>query len=158
MDKTRGEPSMRRYLETMGVSELAIVAHEKGEAEVDTMNIITINETKFQIKKTSRVNDLEEEYDIGIETNTKLTPGGKEKWTLVQSDSPAHVCVTTKMPTMNGLAEVTDIKKLVILEDVGFPMMMQSLSITNKDTEKTNLTERYYIPVEIDDVEEKEEC
>lgn len=157
LDKTRGEPSMRRYLETMGVSELAIVAHEKGEAEVDTINVITMNDTNFKIKKTSRVNDLVEEYEIGKETLTKLTPGDKEKWTLVQSEGPTHVCVTTRMPTMNGLAEVIDIKTLVDIDGESSTMMKQLLTITNKDKDKSHLTERYYIPIDVDDAEEEEE-
>ena len=37
LDKTRGEPSLRGFLETMGVSELAIVAHEKGKIHITTV-------------------------------------------------------------------------------------------------------------------------
>ena len=154
LDKTRGEPSMRRYLETMGVSELAIVAHEKGEAEVDTINMIQMSDKRFKIKKTSRVNDLEEEYDIGKETITKLPPTGeKEKITLVVSNGPCHVCVSTKMPTMNGLAEVVDVKELMKLDNVHFPVMMQSLTITNMDTKKSSLTKRYYLPINVEEEE-----
>ena len=31
LDKTRGEPSLRGFLEAMCVSQLAIIAHEKGK-------------------------------------------------------------------------------------------------------------------------------
>jgi len=155
LDKNRGEPSMRGYLETMGVSELAIVAHEKGEAEVDTINVIQMRDGKYKIKKTSRVNNMEEEFEIGKETKTKLTPGDKEKMTLVQSEGPAQVCVKTIMPTMNGLAEVSDIKELVNIDNSTF--MKQSLTITNKDTNRSYVTERFYIPIDVIDAEDKED-
>ena len=44
---------MRGYLETMGVIELAIEAHEKEEEEHDTIHIIEFVGDSFIIKKMS---------------------------------------------------------------------------------------------------------
>ena len=57
LDKNRGEWSMRGYLETLNVNELAIQAHEKGETEHDTFHTITINGDDIKIVKRSRVNN-----------------------------------------------------------------------------------------------------
>lgn len=57
LDKTRGQPSMRGYLETMGVNDLAIEAHEKGELETDTVHRIEFSANSVRIQKLSRVND-----------------------------------------------------------------------------------------------------
>ena len=40
LDKNRGNWSMRGYLETLNVPELAIQANEKGETELDTIHTI----------------------------------------------------------------------------------------------------------------------
>jgi len=146
LDKKRGEPSMRGYLETMGVSELAIVAHEKGEADHDTENVITLTDETYKIKKTSRVNDLEEELILGKECTKILPPGDREKWTLATSDGPCHVCVQTRMPTMNGLAEVTDIKRVLENESPEGIIMMQELTIKNVAANKRHTTTRFYLP------------
>lgn len=58
LDKSRGNPSMRGYLETMGVTELAIEAHEKGEEEHETIHTIEFSDSHFRIKKQSRVTDM----------------------------------------------------------------------------------------------------
>jgi len=66
LDATRGSPSMRQYLETMGVDELAIQANEKGESEQDTYHTIELSGTTIKIIKRSRVNnDLVVELTLG---------------------------------------------------------------------------------------------
>ena len=65
LDKNRGDWSMRGYLETLNVPELAIQANEKGENELDTIHIIEFStsqeagetEHKVEIIKRSRVNN-----------------------------------------------------------------------------------------------------
>ena len=63
LDKNRGDWSMRGYLETLNVPELAIQANEKGENELDTIHTIEITSTTTSegIKKES--GPIEEEDD-----------------------------------------------------------------------------------------------
>jgi hypothetical protein len=42
----------------MGVTELAIEAHEKGEEEHETIHTIEFSDSHFRIKKQSRVTDM----------------------------------------------------------------------------------------------------
>ena len=112
-----------------------------------------MDDVNFKIKKTSRVNDLTEEYVMGVECIKPLPPGEREKWTLVVSDNPQHVVIKTRMPTMNGLAEVEDEKRLVQVEKMPFPMLLQTLTIRNKETDKSYQTMRYFIPIDVDEVE-----
>lgn len=139
LDKSRGG-KLRGYLETMDVPEMAIVAHEKGEADVDTINVIELNESTLRIKKTSRVNDLVEEFVIGKETKIVLHPGDREKLVTATSKNSKNFCIKTIMSTMNGVAEVYDDRQLVMLEDGVF--MLQELVITNKTTGRSYLTNR----------------
>jgi hypothetical protein len=112
LDKRRGSPSMRGYLETMGVTELAIEAHEKGESEHDTVNLIEFDDAYFKIKKLSRVTDLYLELKLGEEYRQKL-PGDRIKTVLATSDNPGRsVRIVSRMPTMNGPVTVVDTKTL----------------------------------------------
>ena len=52
LDKRRGS-SMRGYLETMGVTELAIEAHEKGESDRGIINTFKFNNEYFKIKRSA---------------------------------------------------------------------------------------------------------
>lgn len=161
LDKTRGEPSLRGFLETMGVSELAIVAHEKGEQEHETIQIIFLTDKHYKIKKLSRVNDLVEEFELNKESIKIYPPGDRKKITLSTSNGLNHVNIHTKMPTMNGLAEVTDIKTLLTsssgaaenndlfpkdadpLKDI---FLLQKLTIKNIAADKSHTSRRYYKP------------
>uniref|UniRef100_A0A7S2K335 Uncharacterized protein n=1 Tax=Leptocylindrus danicus TaxID=163516 RepID=A0A7S2K335_9STRA len=146
LDKSRGEPSMKGYLEVMGVTAMAIEAHEKGEKDVETRNNIELTGSKLRIKKTSRVNNLQEEFPIGQEIIKTLMGGGdRQKVTRVDSEGLHHVKITTQMPTMNGKAEVVDIKTLVT-EDDGKTVLRQDLTIRNVDTGQTKTTERWFVP------------
>lgn len=113
LDKSRGCPSMRGYLETMGVTELAVEAHEKGEAEHDTIHILRFAEgNKFEIQKMSRVNDITLSLTLGQELKQEL-PGDRIKTTLATTDHPGQsVRIVSRMPTMNGMATVVDNKKI----------------------------------------------
>ena len=103
---------MRGYLECMGVTEIAIEAHEKGEADHDTINIIEFDKKYFKIKKQSRVTDMGLELQLGKEFKQTL-PGDRVKTVLATSDDiPKSVKVVSKMPTMNGQATVVDTKTL----------------------------------------------
>eukprot|EP00546_Thalassionema_frauenfeldii_P004849 CAMPEP_0178925476 /NCGR_PEP_ID=MMETSP0786-20121207/17936_1 /TAXON_ID=186022 /ORGANISM="Thalassionema frauenfeldii, Strain CCMP 1798" /LENGTH=183 /DNA_ID=CAMNT_0020600367 /DNA_START=36 /DNA_END=587 /DNA_ORIENTATION=- len=137
LDRSRGCPSMRPYLETMGVDELAIQANEKGDAEHDTYNTITSldgsgteqQNKKVIIVKRSRVNnDLTVELELEKEFVQKLAPGDREKKTLA-----------------TGLASIVDEKKLV-QEETGGTSLLQELTITNVVTGDSHTTLRYFVP------------
>ena len=129
---------------TVGVTALAIEAHEKGEKDVDTLHHIHLTKKMYKVKKTSRVNNLQEEYVLGKNTSHALALGARVKTTLVESDGMDHVKISTQMPTMNGAAEVVDIKQLVKNDNLVF--LKQELTITNlaKGTSKT--TVRWFVP------------
>lgn len=144
----------------MGVSELAIEANEKGDCEHNTIHDITLTPTQFTIKKLSRVNDMILDVTLGTEQLKPLLPGDRIKKTLATSDHPGHVKVESTMPTMNGVARVTDIKTLVQenAQDVNnnsndpttrtTSIYVQQLTILNESTQKSHVTTRYFVPFE----------
>jgi len=140
---------MRGYLETMGVTELAIEAHEKGESEHDTIHIIEFsNENTFTIKKMSRVNDLSLELTLGKELKLPM-PGNRTKTILATSDSPGqNVKILSRMPTINGMANVTDEKTLV--REQNLLVLVQKLTIKNELNGNEHTTVRYFIPYQGD--------
>lgn len=142
---------MKGYLEVMGVTAMAIEAHEKGEKDVETRNNIALSAVTLRIKKTSRVNNLQEEFTVGKDMTKTLAGGGnRQKMTRVDSDGLHHVKITTQMPTMNGKAEVVDIKTLVT-EDDGKTVLRQDLTIRNVDTGQTKTTQRWFVPEALTD-------
>ena len=144
LDKRRGNPSMRGYLETMGVTEFAIEAHEKGEAEHDTINIIEFDEEYFKIKKISRVTDLELELKLGEEF-TQTLPGDRVKTVVATSDCPGEsVNIVSRMPTINGMAMVTDNK--ILRREGNTLVMVQTLVIRNEQSGQENTTVRFFVP------------
>lgn len=146
LDKSRGEWSMRGYLETLDVNELAIQAHEKGENEQDTYHSIELENTTLKIIKRSRVNnDLVVDLHLGEEKVEYLQPGDRPKKMLATTENPStHLRIDSSLLTMNGMAHVTDIKRLVD----GGSMLVQELSILNEQTGARNTTTRYFIPEE----------
>lgn len=137
---------MRGYLETMGVTELAIEAHEKGEADHDTIHTINLTHTQYKIKKMSRVNDLTVELTLGKELVKTIPPGDRVKKTLATgSEDLKSVTVVSSMPTINGVASVTDIKSIVEEENGGV-VLVQQLTIQNELTGKRHTTTRYFVP------------
>ena len=96
LNRNRGSPSVRGFLETMGVSGLAIEANEKGEKEHDTIHEITLTDSTYRIKKLSRVNDLTLEVNLGEEHVKCLLPGERIKRTLATSDNSCHVKVESR--------------------------------------------------------------
>mmetsp|Transcript_5453 Transcript_5453/g.8010 ORF Transcript_5453/g.8010 Transcript_5453/m.8010 type:complete len:189 (+) Transcript_5453:101-667(+) len=145
LDKTRGTPSMRGYLETMGVNEMAIEAHEKGESEHDTIHTITIDGQHLKIVKRSRVNnDLKVDLEFGKESVETMS-GGRVKKMLATSDNPQHVDIRSSLNTMNGMALVTDVKRLQ-QEEGEKSVLIQELSVINEQTGNEHLTKRYFIP------------
>jgi hypothetical protein len=144
LDKSRGEPSMRGFLETMGVSEFAIEAHDKGESDHDTINIIHFDEEYFKIKKLSRVTNLELELKLGVEFAQAL-PGDRVKTVVATSDCPGQcVSIVSRMPTMNGMATVNDNKTLK--REGNKLVLVQTLLIRNEQTGQENTTVRYFLP------------
>ncbi|KAL7534510.1 hypothetical protein ACHAXR_007265 [Thalassiosira sp. AJA248-18] len=144
LDKRRGSPSMRGYLETMGVTELAIEAHEKGESEHDTINIIEFDNEYFKIKKMSRVTDLGLELKLGKESKINM-PGDRVKTVLATSNCPGKsVKIVSRMPTMNGMACVVDTKTLQ--REGPVLILVQTLVIKNERSGKEHTTVRYFVP------------
>lgn len=137
---------MRSYLETMGVDELAIQAHEKGETERDTYHTIELLEDKkIKIVKRSRVNnDIVVELEVGKESVEYLPPGQREKKVLAQSTSPENLIITSSLMTVNGLANVVDKKEL--LQEETMSVLKQELTITNAVTQQSHATVRFFVP------------
>ena len=127
------------------MTELAIEANEKGEEEHDTIHIIEFADNDFfSIKKMSRVNDLSLELKLGEEMNLAM-PGDRTKTILATSDNPGqHVKITSRMPTMNGMANVIDEKTLKREENL--LVLVQKLTIKNELNGNECTTERYFIP------------
>lgn len=136
---------MRAYLETMGVHELALEAHEKGEAEYDTIHTISLDHNSVQLIKRSRVNaDIRVDLELGVEHVVFLPPGNREKKSLAMSDHPGHLYIQSSLQSFNGLARVVETKNLLQEEDR--TVMVQVLTITNDLTGATCTTTRHFIP------------
>lgn len=139
---------MRGYLETLDVAELAIQAHEKGEAETDTYHTIELSGDKIKITKRSRVNnDLVVELTLGVEHVEYLQPDNRPKKQLATTDDPGkHLQIQSSLMTVNGMAHVTDVKRLAQEENGTKSVLIQELTITNPETGKQNTTTRYFNP------------
>jgi hypothetical protein len=145
LDKNRGKYTMRGYLETLHVTELAIQAHEKGETDHDTFHSITLDSEKVHIIKRSRVNnDLVVDLKLGEEDIQYLQPGERAKKSLAVSENPTHLVITSSLMTMNGMANINDVKRLV--QEADKSVMCQELTIVNEETGATNTTTRYFNP------------
>jgi hypothetical protein len=179
LDKSRGQPSMRGYLETMGVNDLAIEAHEKGDAEHDTVHTMSIGPSLqphvppvFCIFKQSRVNNLQvtvpmdqqwHDTDLGVMSkggtayvSPKALPVGppperRIKSTRVVMEASDRIRIESKLPTMNGIARVVDLKTL-ISNDVDIngralpAVMKQELTVWNEKSKQSHTTVRYFVP------------
>ena len=151
LDRNRGNPSVRGFLEIMGVSPLAIEANEKGDADHNTIHDITLTQTNYTIKKLSRVNDMILDVSLGDEQVKPLLPGDRIKRTLATSEHLGHVLIVSSMPTMNGVARVTDEKHLLqetALDGTPRSIYVQKLTILNESTHTSNVTTRYFLPFE----------
>ena len=145
LDVDRGDP-MGPYLTVMNCSEMAIEAMEKGEKEVETIHRLSIKNNELRIQKKSRVNDVDERYKLNEKiittiSNKKDGSDCKQKSTFVTSEDNGKTSVTIKtiMPTINGLAEVVDARRL----ETG-NVMYQELTITNFDTSVSSTTKRWF--------------
>jgi hypothetical protein len=147
LDRNRGEWSMSNYLRAMNVNDLAIQAHEKGESETDTYHTIEVSPTHVNITKRSRVNnDLVVNLTIGEELVEYLQPDNRPKKQLATTDDPGkHIKIVSSLLTVNGMAHVTDIKRLVQEKDDTVSVLVQELTITNEDG-ISNTTTRYFNP------------
>ena len=145
LDKDRGQWSMRGYLETLNVTELAIQAHEKGESDNDTYHTIELDDKQVKIIKRSRVNnDLVVELILGKEHVEYLEPGQRPKKSLATSTDLTQLEITSSLMTMNGMAHVKDSKKLVQEENKS--VLVQELTIQNEQTGVSHTTIRYFNP------------
>jgi len=137
---------MRGYLETLHVTEMAIQAHEKGELDHDTFHTISLDDANIRIVKRSRVNnDLVVELKLGEEHVEFLQPGQRAKKSLATTEDPGqHLKIQSSLMTMNGMAHVTDIKRLVQEDDKS--VLIQELTIVNEKTGSSNTTTRYFNP------------
>jgi hypothetical protein len=147
LDKNRGTWTMRGYLETLHVTELAIQAHEKGESDHDTFHSITLDNDnkKFHIIKRSRVNnDVMVDLTLGLEDVQYLQPGDRAKKSLATSEHAGHLEILSSLMTMNGLAKIKDVKRLV--QEADTCVLIQELTITNEETGQSNTVQRYFNP------------
>lgn len=146
LEKSRGLWSMRGYLETLNVPELAIQANEKGENELDTVHTIELKDETIKITKRSRVNNnLVVELTLGKELVEYLKPDDRPKKQLATTEDPGkHLKIVSSLLTVNGMAHVTDIKRLV-QEDKG-SILIQELTISNPESNKSHTATRYFNP------------
>jgi hypothetical protein len=136
---------MSQYLETMNVDPLAIIAHEKGETENDTYHTIELTDKSVKIVKRSRVNaDLIVDLQLGVEDVKILPPGDRPKKMLAKSDNAQHLKIESSLFTVNGMANVTDLK--VLLQEGDKSVMKQDLAIVNQQTGRSHTTTRYFLP------------
>ena len=148
LDKARGEWSMRGYLETLHVPEMAIQAHEKADKETDTFHTIELSDNTVKITKRSRVNnDIVVELTLGEELVEYLQPDNRPKKQLATTEDPGkHLQIASSLLTVNGQAHVTDVKRLVQEDNDTKSVMIQELKITNAQTGKEHTTTRYFNP------------
>lgn len=158
---------MRAYLETMKVPDMAIEAHEKGESDFETYQTIYLTDTAVKIVKRSRVNDdVVVELTLGEEKTEWLrawstdrsvkNPEQRPKKALATTEDPGvHLKIQNSLLTVNGMAHVTDTKRLVqeevdndgaVVEGGTRSVLVQELVITNEMTGATNTTTRYFLP------------
>ena len=139
---------MRGYLETLNVPELAIQANEKGENELDTVQTIEWKDNVVKITKRSRVNNnLVVKLTLGEEHVEYLKPDDRPKKQLATTEDETqktHLQISSSLLTVNGMANVTDIKRLT-QEDKG-TVLWQELTIVNPESNKSNTTTRYFNP------------
>lgn len=149
LDRTRGEWSMRGYLETLNVPELAIQANEKGDLEIDTFHTIGfLSGDTIKITKRSRVNnDIVVELTLGVEHVEYLEPDNRPKKQLASTEDPGkHLQIQSSLLTVNGMAHVTDVKRLVQEDNDTKSVMIQELTIINPASGQTHTTTRYFNP------------
>ena len=88
---------------------------------------------------------------LGTEQVKPLLPGDRIKRTLATSDHQGHVKIESIMPTMNGVAKVSDVKTLVqetAADGTANSIYVQQLTIMNENTQKSDMTTRYFLPFE----------
>uniref|UniRef100_A0A7S3L4N2 Uncharacterized protein n=1 Tax=Amphora coffeiformis TaxID=265554 RepID=A0A7S3L4N2_9STRA len=146
LDKTQSDWSMNNYLRVMKVDPVAIEAHEKGEMEFDTIHTITMDATKVQIVKRSRVNnDVTVELIFGQEQLITLPPGDRPKRSLATSENAGHLRIVHSLQTYNGAkASVSDTKTL--RQDADKSVLVQELTIVNEVTHEQCTTIRQFVP------------
>lgn len=155
LDKSRGNPSLRPYLEAMNVDHLAVEAAEKGESEHDTIQDITLTSDRYRIHKQSRVNDLVLDLELGVAKDEELpmhpAAGTRTRRSYATSDGPRHVRIESTLVTVSGTADVVDVKTLE--EETGsdgqpLTVMKQILVVKNRTTGQGHTTTRYFVPYE----------
>lgn len=133
LDKTKPY-SMKDYLSVMHLDELAILAHEKGEQEQDTIQTINFSQEDgavvVTLHKSSRVNNnLCVRLMLGQESVEYLQPGNRMKKqvatatkNMVESDATdedaanlhySELIIQSSLETLHGLATVRDHRRLV---------------------------------------------
>ena len=140
----RSKPySTKEYLAVMHLDELAILAHEKGEQEQDTIQTIELTGQELTLYKFSRVNNnLCLRLQLGQELVEHLKPGDRVKKQVATSNNPASLLIKSSLETLNGLATVLDERQLA--EDGTY--MQQTLSIRNEQTGEASTTTRFFLP------------
>ena len=149
LDKSRENWSMNEYLKVMKVDPLAIEAHSKGDASIDTIHTIRMTNRKLSITKESRVNhnlvvELEwnREHVETLSNNNDTQAPERYKKSTATKENDRHIIIESTLDTLhNGMAKVTDEK---VLEDNN--VLKQTLTIVNLATQEQHTTVRYFIP------------
>lgn len=153
LNKGRGNPSLRPFLEAMNVDHLAVEAAEKGEIEHDTTQEILLTDTRYRVHKLSRVNDLVLDLTLG-EAKDEVLPkhpaaGTRTRRSYATSEGPRHVKIESTLVTVSGTGDVVDIKTLqdeTGPDDKPLTVMQQILTVKNRTTGQTHTTTRYFVP------------
>ena len=81
------------------------------------------------------------------EEHSQTLPGDRVKTTIATSDNPGQqVKIVSRMPTMNGMANVVDTKTLQ--REGNILLLVQTLTIKNELSGKEHTTTRYFVPHE----------
>lgn len=79
------------------------------------------------------------------EEHCQSLPGDRVKTTIATSENPGQqVKIVSRMPTMNGVANVVDTKTLQ--REGNLLVLVQTLTIKNELSGKDHTTTRYFVP------------
>ncbi|CAB9499911.1 expressed unknown protein [Seminavis robusta] len=167
LDKSKGEWSMRGYLEAMGVNEFCIQMHERGEQKFDIFHTIQFttnsNNKRVKIIKRGRA-DVVVNLPLGEEVEDYLPPDFRLLTSLATSDDNTrqYLKIESSCWTVNGLIKVTENFEFQpqaqpegasnaadgtgSSSSSGGVMMVQTITSVHERTGNTNTTTRYFIP------------
>lgn len=170
LDKGKGPYSMRGYLEAMAISEEIIQLHEKKEMEKDAAFEISLTEKQYTIKhfywqdfeskSKGKVLQLELGEEVVESIKVYGVPTQLRRQTVARSSGQTHICVTRRMITANGYANIKDVKVLIeprvfngstgsyVRDKTKYPIMRHELTIVNESLNKEDKMVRFFMPID----------